>query len=308
MVDVTLIGTAALAPIPERALSSALLTCAGHSILFDCGEGTQSAARKAGVSLMKTDIIAVTHYHGDHIFGIPGLLQTMYSAGRTEPIYIAGPEGLAEVMSLMMGLTGALPFDVGLLEIPAEGLRLCELVEGWPSEAALSTFPTKHRCVAQGYSFTLGRAGKFNPEKAQELGVPVKLWRELQKGSSVFVEGREIFPDEVLGERRRGIKVVFTGDTAICESLVDASREADILICDATYGDDTRADTATERGHMCFSQAAECARLSGVRTLWLTHYSQSVTNPAMFLHNAKAVFPDTVCGYDGLSETLRFDS
>ena len=125
MIDVTLIGTAALAPIPERALSSMFLTCGGHSVLFDCGEGTQSAARKAGVSLMKTDMIAITHYHGDHIFGVPGLLQTMYSAGRTEPIYIAGPEGLREVMSLMMSLTGELGFDVVLAEIPADGLRLC---------------------------------------------------------------------------------------------------------------------------------------------------------------------------------------
>ncbi len=308
MIDVTLIGTAALAPIPGRALSCALLTCAGHSVLFDCGEGTQSAARKAGVSLMKTDIIAVTHYHGDHIFGIPGLLQTMFSAGRTEPIYIAGPEGLLDVLPLMLRLTGGLSYDVGLISIPADGLRLCELFAGWPSEAVLSSFPVKHRCVAQGYSFTLGRAGKFNPVKAQELGVPLKLWRELQKGNTVFADGREIMPCQVMGEKRRGLKVIFTGDTAVCDSLVEASKGADLMICDATYGDDSRAETATERGHMTFKHAAECAKLSGVKRLWLTHYSQSVTNPAEYLPNAQAIFPESVCGYDGMSVTLRFDS
>ena len=308
MIDVTLIGTAALAPIPERALSCAFLTCGGHSVLFDCGEGTQSAARKAGVSLMKTDIIALTHYHGDHIFGLPGLLQTMYSAGRTEPVYIAGPEGLADVVPAMMTLTGWLPYDVVMMMIPADGVRLCEVIPGWPYEAVLSSFPVKHRCVAQGYSFTLGRAGKFDPVKAQELGVPVKLWRELQKGNTVFADGREIQPSQVLGEKRRGLKVIFTGDTAICGSLINASKGADLLICDSTYGDDSHAEIATARGHMTFSQAAECAKIAGVKKLWLTHYSQSVTNPAMFLPNARAIFPETVCGYDGMSATLRFES
>lgn len=308
MIDVKLLGTAALAPIPERALSCALLTCGGHSVLFDCGEGTQSAARKSGVSLMKIDIIALTHYHGDHIFGLPGLLQTMFSAGRTETLYITGPEGLYEVMTLIMKLTGALSFDVEIFETPSEGLRLCEMISGWPDEAVLSSFATKHRCRSQGYSFTLGRAGRFNPDRAQALNVPVKLWRELQKGNTVFVEGREILPDMVLGERRKGLKVVFTGDTAMCDSMIEASKGADLLICDATYGDEEHREIAIERGHMNFSQAAMTAKKSGVKTLWLTHYSQSVTKPEYFLHNAKKIFDNAVCGYDGMSAELRFDS
>ena len=308
MIDVTLIGTAALAPIPGRALSCAFLTCAGHSVLFDCGEGTQSAARRAGVSLMKADIIALTHYHGDHIFGIPGLLQTMFSAGRVDPIYIAGPEGLFTVISAIMTLTGNLPFDVRLIEIPSDGLKLCELISGWPSEAVLSSFPVKHRCIAQGYSFVLNRAGKFNPVKAKELGVPIQMWKILQKGESVFVDGVMIQPEQVLGEKRRGLKVIFTGDTAMCDSLVESSKGADLLICDATYGDDSRAETAIERGHMTFSHAAETAKIAGVKKLWLTHFSQTVTNPAEYLPNAQRIFPESICGYDGLSATLRFDS
>ena len=308
MIGITLIGTGALLPIPNRALSSMFLTCGGHSILFDCGEGTQTAARKAGISLMKTDMIATTHYHGDHIFGIPGLLQTMYSAGRVEPIYIAGPEGLNDILRPMMELIGGLGFEVLPVEIPHEGVRLREIIPGWPNGAMLSSFPAQHRCIAQGYSFTLSRAGKFDPVRAQELGVPVHMWKVLQRGESVFVGGREVLPAEVIGDERRGLKVAFTGDSAMCESVVDGAKGADLLICEATYGKDSEAGKAIARGHMTFSHAAETAKLAGVKTLWLTHYSQSVTDPAEYLPNAQAIFPETVCGYDGMSAELCFES
>ena len=307
MIDVTLIGTAALAPIPERALTSALLTCGGHSILFDCGEGTQSAARKAGVSLMKTDIIALTHYHGDHIFGIPGLMQTMFSAGRTETLYFAGPEGLADVISSFMKLIGPLTYDVALIEVPEDGLKLSEVIDGWPKAARLSSFPTKHRCVSQGYSFTLSRAGKFSPEKAEALGVPLKQWRVLQNGASVEVEGRTVLPEQVLGEPRKGLKVIFTGDTAFCGSVIEAAKGADLMICDSTYGENEQAGLAVERGHMNFSQAAMTASSAGVKELWLSHYSQMITRPNVYLPNALEIFGNAVCGYDGLSKTLRFE-
>ena len=308
MIGLTLIGTGALLPTPMRALSSMFLTCAGHSILFDCGEGTQSAARKAGVSLMKADMIATTHYHGDHIFGIPGLLQTMHSAGRVEPIYIAGPEGLNEILRSMMELIGGLAFEVLPVEIPREGVRLREIIPGWPNGVALSSFPVKHRCIAQGYSFTLSRAGKFDPLKAQELEVPVQMWKVLQRGESVIAGGREILPAQVMGEERRGLKVAFTGDSAMCDSIVDGAKGADLLICDSTYGKNSESDKAIARGHMTFSHAAEMAKLAGVKSLWLTHYSQAITDPAEYLPNAAAIFPDTICGYDGMSAELCFES
>lgn len=145
MIDVTLIGTSSLVPLPHRALTAALLTCAGHSILMGCGEGTQSAARAASVSLMKTDLIALTHYHGDHIFGIPGLLQTMHVMGRAEPLYLTGPEGLTEAMAPILKLAGPTTYPIELLELLPEGLRLADLASGWPHEARLRAFATKHR-------------------------------------------------------------------------------------------------------------------------------------------------------------------
>ena len=307
MVDITLIGTAALVPIPERALTAAFLSCGGHSILFDCGEGTQSAARKAGVSLMRTDIIALTHYHGDHIFGLPGLLQTMMSMERVEePLYIVGPAGLQEAMEPILKLTGWTPYEINLLEIPPEGLRLSELIAGWFSEAKLSTFKTEHRVSSQGYVFTLGRAGKFNPEKAKALGVPMNQWGILQKGQSVQVGDELILPSQVLGEPRKGIKFVFTGDTAPCETLTAAAQNADLLICEGTYGENEQAESAVEYGHMNFALAAETAKSANVAQLWLAHYSQMMENPEQYLSNATAIFPNTICGRDGMSTTLKF--
>ena len=307
MIDITLLGTAALAPIPERALTAATLACTGHTILFDCGEGTQCAARRAGVSLMKADLIALTHYHGDHIFGLPGLLQTMACMGRTEALTITGPQGLAEAMDPILKLTGRTAYEIRLLTLPDEGLRLAELVRGWPFEATLTAFPTEHRVPSQGYCFALGRAGKFMPDRARALGVPMNQWGLLQRGMSVRVGEETVLPNQVLGEPRRGLKFVFSGDTLACDSLVRAAEGADLLICEATYGEDEQALLAQEHGHMNFAQAAEVAAKAGARRLWLCHYSQMIEDPAAYLPNAAAFFPDAVCGEDGMAVTLRFE-
>ena len=306
MIDITLIGTAALVPLPERAVTSVLLTCAGHSILFDCGEGTQTAARRAGVSLMKADMIALTHYHGDHIFGIPGLLQTMCSMGRTETLYITGPEGLEEELEPILKLVGWTSYEIKLFALPPEGMHLSELVKGWPNESKLAAFKTEHRVPSQGYCFNLSRAGKFMPQKAKELGIPTNQWGLLQKGIPIQVDGVTVQPEQVLGEPRKGLKFVFSGDTAACDTLIKEAAEADLLICEATYGENEQADLALEHGHMNFAQAASVAAKADVRQLWLAHYSQMIDDPQAYLQNAKDFFENTICGVDGMKTTLRF--
>lgn len=307
MMDITLIGTVALMPTPDRALAVAFLSCGGHSILFDCGEGTLSAAMKAGVSLMKTDIIALTHYHGDHILGMPGLLKAMWRAKRTEPIYITGPEGLwGKAMEPILRLTGKTPYPIVLIELPADGLQLSELIKGWEF-AKLTAFKTEHKVPSQGYCFTLGRAGKFLPQKAKALNIPVNLWKILQSGQSVQLDDTTILPEQVLGEPRKGLKFIFTGDTAICDSLIDAAKDADLMISEATYGDNAQTLKAKDNGHMTFAQAAEVAKKANVKQLWLTHYSQTIPDPQEYLSNATSIFANTICGQDGMSTTLRFE-
>ena len=200
MLTITLLGTAATMPLPERALTAAVAECGGHSLLLDCGEGTQTAARRAGVNLMRADAICLTHYHGDHIFGLPGLLQTLGAQGRTRPLTLLGPEGLLEVWRAVYALTGPLPYAVKPLICRAgQPVALDALSDGWPAGATLLPVATKHRVRSLGYRLELPRAGRFDPEKARALGVPVTQWRLLQRGQAVPLAERMVQPAEVLG-------------------------------------------------------------------------------------------------------------
>ncbi len=308
MLTITLLGTAAMTPLPDRALASALLSCAGRSILFDCGEGTQVAARRAGVSLMKTDLVALTHFHGDHIFGLPGLLQSLGVQGRTEPLYFAGPKGLRDVLMPIVALAGGQPYEMRLVEIPeGEGIPLNLLHPAWPELARLTPYPTKHRCPSWAYAFELGRAGRFRPERAKALGVPIRLWSKLQAGEAVQCGGSTIEPNQVLGESRRGLKFAVSGDTAACDGLESAARDADLFLCEATYGEDSQANLASDYGHMTFAQAAALAQKANAHRLWLTHYSQRIENPQDYLSNAQRHYPEATCGEDGMQITLNFE-
>ncbi|MGN0748018.1 MAG: ribonuclease Z [Aristaeellaceae bacterium] len=306
MVQVTLIGTAATMPLPDRALAAAAVGAQGRRILLDCGEGTQTAARRARVSLLKIDLIALTHYHGDHIFGLPGLLQTMGSLGRTEAVTITGPEGLEAAMTPILALAGELPYEVRLTTLPPEGLALHALHPAWPREARLFPVPTLHRVVSQGYRLTLDRPGRFQAECARQLGLPRPLWGTLQHGQPVAWGGRTIDPSEVLGPARRGVTVVYTGDTMPCDPLAQAAADADLLICEATYALEEQAEQAAAYGHMTFAQAGALAARAGVRRLWLTHYSAMIADPQEEAFRAREHYPGAVCGTDGMGEELSF--
>ena len=304
MVTVTLLGTAATMPLPDRALTAALLSWEGRSLLFDCGEGTQAAAMRAGVGLSRLEAICLTHYHGDHVFGLPGLLQTLACQGRARPLLLTGPRGLEDFWAVMRRLAGPLPYQVAPVS-----------ADGWGPEglwfeggAALAAVPTRHRVPSQGYCFTLPRAGRFDPARARDLGVPLRDWKKLQQGRSLtLADGRAVTPGDVCGPARRGIRVVFSGDTAPCPALEAAARGADLLICDATYDDDALAPEAARYGHSTYCQTAALAARAGVRRLWLAHYSPRIADPAAALPQAQAICPAAACGYDGLSVTLRFE-
>ena len=307
MLNITLIGTGALSPIPERALAAAALTAGGRVILFDCGEGTQTALRANHISPLKIDVIALTHYHGDHYFGLPGLLQTMLAAKRTPPLLIVGPEGISDAMAPVFALAGHLPYDVYLSEAAPDGIRLDLSFPAWPDGSILRAYPSRHSIPGVSYRFDLPRAGKFDPAAAAALGIPPQRWGVLQSGESVTLDdGREISPDLVLGPARRGLSFAYSGDTSPCPALIDAARDTDLFVCEGTYGDNADTQTALERGHSTYAMSARLAAQAGAQRLWLTHLSQSMENPEEFLPNAREFFPGAECGYDGMTLTLRF--
>ena len=281
----------------------------GRLFLIDCGEGTQTALRRHRVSPLKIDVIALTHYHGDHTFGLPGLLQSMSVAGRTAPLLITGPEGLGEMLGPIMSLAGHLPYDIYLSELTGNGLRLDKLFPAWADGARLTAYPTAHGVPSQCYRFDLPRAGKFLPDRALALGVPTNFWNPLQRGETVTLpDGRTITPDAVLGAPRQGLAFAYSGDTSPCDTLAEAARGADLFVCEATYGDNADEGLALERGHSTFALSARLAAEAGAKRLWLTHFSQSLETPSDYLPNALDFFPGAVCGEDGRHEIIRFDA
>ena len=307
MLTVTLLGTAATLPQPDRALSAAVFSAGGRSILLDCGEGTQLALHRHHVNPMKLTLVALTHYHGDHILGLPGLLQTLDTMGRTRPLYITGPEeGHEAILGAILTLADALAYPVTFLPTPPEGLSLHNLDPKWPSEALLTAFPTRHRIASQGYALHLRRMRRLYTDKAAAMGVPKPMWRTLQSGQCVTVGGRTIHPESLCGPERPGLTAVFTGDTAPCETVEQAARQADLLIMDATYADERHDDKADLYGHSTFTRTAQLAQRAGVKQLWLTHYSAMITDPEEHLAAAQAYFPDTACGTDGKTVLLTF--
>lgn len=297
MLTATLLGCGGTRPLPDRALASLALTVAGRSLLIDCGEGTQTAARRWGVSLYKVDAILLTHYHGDHIFGLPGLWQTMAALGRTEPVLVAGPPGLTALVQALLAVAGPLPFALHLAEDAAHAGALPVL------GGTVTAFPLEHRAPCCGYAFTLPRAGRFDPDRARALGIPVRLWRELQAGRAA--EG--FSPDQVLGPARRGLRVVYATDTGPCAALSEAAREADLLCMDSTYPTADFTDKARQYGHSTCPEAGRLAAEVGVRRLWLTHYSAAVTDTAPGLAAAQQFFAGAEAGFDGKTLALPFD-
>ncbi len=297
VIDLTLLGCGGTQPLPDRALSALCLTVGGSSLLIDCGEGTQAAARRWGVSIFKIDAVLLTHFHGDHIFGLPGLWQTMAALGRTAPLVMAGPPGLDELLSTLYRVAGPLPFSIRAL--PLGGCRGRFAVPAGQVEA----FPLRHRVDCCGYAFTLPRAGRFDPARAKAAGVPLPLWRTLQSGHAAG----GFFPADVLGAPRRGLKVVYAADTRPCRALTLAAAGADLLCMDATYADDADAPKARLYGHATCRQAGQTAAEAAVRRLWLTHYSAAVTDPAPGLAAARSAFPAAEAGCDGKRLTLSFD-
>lgn len=287
-------------PLPGRWLTSMMARYNGTSILIDCGEGTQIAMKEKGWSPKPIDVICFTHYHADHISGLPGMLLTMGNAERTEPLLLIGPKGLAKVVNSLRVIAPELPFEINCLELTEAAQTVT--FDGFRIEA----YRVNHNVICYGYSIVIDRIGRFDVSKAEKLNIPRNYWNRLQKGEIIETENGTFTPDMVLGEQRKGLKVAYCTDTRPTESIVQGAAGADLFICEGMYGEPEKLVKAKEYKHMTFYEAAKLAKQADVGELWLTHYSPSLIRPEEYMREVRKIFPNAVAAKDGRSVDLMF--
>lgn len=288
-------------PLPYRWLTSLMVRYNGSSLLIDCGEGTQIAIKEKGWSFKPIDVICFTHYHGDHISGLPGLLLTMGNADRTKPLTLIGPKGLERVVNALRVIAPELPFQIKYMEL-TETEQTFEL-NGY----RLKAFRVNHNVTCYGYTMEIDRAGKFDVERAKEQEIPQKYWKHLQKGETIETGNGILTPDMVLGPPRKGLKLTYTTDTRPTNSIRENAKDSDLFICEGMYGEKEKAAKAVEYKHMTFYEAAHLAKDAQVKEMWLTHYSPSLTRPEEYMDEVRRIFPEAKAGKDRMSRELAFE-
>ncbi|MBR3928919.1 MAG: ribonuclease Z [Clostridia bacterium] len=297
MIDVTLIGTGGMMPLPGRFLTSLYVRTNGRAVLIDCGEGTQTAIRTASLRFKCIDAILLTHFHADHVSGLPGLFLTIGNEGRTEPIHLYGPTGLTRVISAFLTIIGELPYDLIFHELPHEGARF------EAANLSVTAVSAEHGMPCFFYHLALSRPGKFDPARARQNGVPLSLWGQLQKGEAVG----GFAPSDVLGPARRGLSLLYATDTRPVDKILQYGKDADLFILEGMFGEAEKQARAIETNHMTMQEAAKLALNANAKELWLTHYSPATPHPEEFEEPIKSIFENTVISIDGQSKTLTFE-
>lgn len=300
MLDVALVGTGGMMPLPERHLTSMLIRADGNMALVDCGEGTQVSLKQLGWGFKQIGLICFTHMHADHIAGLPGLLLTIGNAGRTEPLLIAGPAQTKQVVQSLMVISPYLPFQIVYhnFDETEDALTYGALT--------VSVLHVDHRIPCLAYHFTVDRKGKFDAGSAKALGIPVNYWSLLQKGETVEHEGQTFFPSQVMGSPRKGLKVGYSTDLRPSKAVSEFMQGADLYICEGNYADPDKLPKALEHKHCMFSEAAQMAADANAEELWLTHFSPSLPNPKAELCYASDIFSNVKAGEDRMQKTLLF--
>ncbi|MCD7982517.1 MAG: ribonuclease Z [Clostridiales bacterium] len=300
MLDICLLGTGGMMPLPYRRLTALMTRYNGSNLLIDCGEGTQVAIKEKGWSFHPIDVICFTHYHADHISGLPGLLLTMGNAERTRPVLMIGPKGLERVVSALRTIAPELPFPIEFYELSQkeEVIRVC----GYK----ITAFRVQHNVTCYGYTLEIERKGRFDVERAVAADIPQKLWGRLQNGEVIEQDERTLTPDMVLGPPRRGIKVTYCTDTRPTPVIAENAKNADLFICEGMYAEKDKEEKARQYKHMTFYEAAKLAARAGVSEMWLTHFSPSLMHAENYMRDVRKIFPQASPGKDGRSIELDF--
>ena len=299
MLDVCLLGTGGMMPLPNRWLTSLLLRCNGSNLLIDCGEGTQIAMKEKGWSPNPIDVICFTHYHADHISGLPGMLLNMGNSERTAPLTIIGPRGLRRVVDGLRVIAPELPFKILCHEInePTERVEFAPFI--------IEAFKVQHKVLCYGYRVSIGRLGKFDVEKAKKNRIPLSCWNRLQHGETVELDGVMLTPDMVMGESRKGLSVTYCTDTRPLPIIAEMAKGADLFICEGMYGEEGKEENARKYRHMTMREAAELGAAAQPKEMWFTHFSPSEIHPEQYREEIQKIFP-VKFPKDGWSRNLNF--
>lgn len=300
MIDICMLGTCGMMPLPGRWLSCALVRCGATLTLFDCGEGTQIPWKSLSWGFRQLGAICFSHMHADHVAGLPGVLFMVAHAGRTEPLDIYGPPGTTYIVEGLRRLAADMPYPIHIHELTGgESFSL-------PGELQGTCTAASHGIPCLAYRADLKRQPAFQPDKARALGLPVQLWSRLQHGETLDYNRRTITPLQVLGEPRRGISFAYITDTRPTTALSDLAQDVDLLICESMYDTSTDLPLAQANAHMIAEESAGIAQAAGAHSLLLTHFSPKINDPTRAEKAARSIFAKTRAARDGTIVSLEF--
>jgi ribonuclease Z len=288
-------------PLPNRWLTCCWIEYQGAAVLIDCGEGTQIAIKEAGLKPSRIELLLITHFHADHVAGLPGLLLTLSNAARTAPLTIAGPPGLKRIVASLTIIAPNLPFELEIIELDKDNPKPLERYG-----LTVTALPLRHRMTCLGYRVDLFRKPVFNPDKAIALDIPVQQYKVLHRGEAVTLEdGRVVQPEQVLDGERKPISVCYFTDTKLFPAMTDFAKNVDLLIGEGMYYDEEMREKIEDKKHMMFSDSARLANSCGAKRLWLTHYSPALERPWDGVKVVERIFSGTVVSKDGERLTIE---